>query len=67
MVGRTDPAVEKSVRKQSSVGLRVCGNKETQREMQQDTEEIKSKTRFRRLDQKLQHGYDSQECCAALR
>lgn len=34
MAGRTDPAVEKSVREQSSVGLRVCGNEEAQREMQ---------------------------------
>lgn len=34
MVGRMDPAVGKSVRKQSSVGLRVCGNEETQSEKQ---------------------------------
>lgn len=34
MIGRTDPVVEKSVRKQSSVGHRVCDNKEIQREMQ---------------------------------
>lgn len=34
MAGRTDPAVGKSVRKQSSVGLRGCANEETQCEKQ---------------------------------